>query len=445
MKSAPRAKAELYCSLCERTYDDGELCPRDGTRLVRLATHADPFVGRDLDGRYAIKDRLGQGGMGAVYRAVQRSVDREVAIKVVSPSMMTEPAIIKRFLREARLASRLDHPNVIQVFDFGQTPDGVFYLVMELTSGKTLEAILDEETTLSPDRVVEIAVQICAALEAAHAVPMVHRDLKPANVIIDTRGLVKVLDFGIAKSLAPDTLSVTMTRAGAVIGTPAFMAPEIAQGHDFDGRADLYSLGCVLYLALTGKLPFDAEALPELVRMHVSEPVPPLPPSVPRALALVVTKLLEKSPARRYPSAAAVRVALENALARAGMQTTIPDRSRPARERAWWPWVALGVVAVGAGITAAIALSGSKAPTTPDARVDVAAPPPSPVVEPIAVDAAVPDAAIEIDAAVEIAPETRPVEPKPPPPRKKSPLDKKDKKPPPRPPVRAPGEDPPPF
>ncbi|MBL9013280.1 MAG: serine/threonine protein kinase, partial [Myxococcales bacterium] len=416
MNSEPRAKAELYCSSCERTYDEGEACPRDGTRLIRLVTHADPFVGRDLDGRYAIVERIGQGGMGAVYRGVQRSVDRQVAIKVVTPSMMSEPAIIKRFLREARLASRLDHPNVVQIFDFGQTPDGVFYLVMELVPGKTLEAILDEEVALDPARTIEIAVQICAALEAAHAVPMVHRDLKPANVLIDARGLVKVLDFGIAKSLAPDTLSATMTRAGAVIGTPAYMPPELAQGRELTTAADLYSLGCMLFYALTGRLPFDADALPEIVRMHVHEPVPPLPPTVPRALAHVVRKLMEKDPARRYPSAAAARVALENALVapagRPAMQTTLDlgsapggavrSRPRSASSRRWWPLAALGVIAIGGGVAAAIALSGGHAAPAapPDAHAEVAESP-SPIVEPIVIDAAVPAAdpvAIDVGA-----------------------------------------------
>ena len=485
MNSEPRATAELYCSSCERTYDEGERCPKDGTRLIRLVTQADPFVGRDLDGRYAIQERIGQGGMGAVYRGVQRSVDRQVAIKVVSPSMMSEPAIIKRFLREARLASRLDHPNVVQIFDFGQTPDGVFYLVMELVSGKTLEAVLDEEGALDPERTVAIAVQICAALEAAHAVPMVHRDLKPANVLIDVRGLVKVLDFGIAKSLAPDTLSATMTRAGAVIGTPAYMPPELAQGREFDGRADLYSLGCMLFLALSGKLPFDADALPEIVRMHVSEPVPPLPPSVPRSLAHVVTKLMEKEPARRYPSAAAARVALENAFARpgsrAGMQTTIPERPRPrprmrpANRRPWWPFAALGVLAIGGGVTAAIALSGGDAApaaapaAAPDARVEieVAAPPsPPPVVEPIVIDAAVQAEPVTAAPAIEEPtkpsvttkpPASKPAVAKPaatkaaatkPPatkPAAKPPATKPAATKPPKPPVRPPGDDPPPF
>src|SRR4051812_3089254 len=371
MKSAPTPTMEMYCSACERTFDTivGTECPRDGTRLVRLVSQKDPFAGRDLDGRYLIKEKLGQGGMGAVYRGVQRSVDREVAIKVVNPSMMAEPAIIKRFLREARLASRLNHPNAVAVLDFGQTSDGVFYLVMELVQGKTLEAILDAEGTLAPAVLIPIASQICLALEGAHAVPMVHRDLKPANVIVDNAGFVKVLDFGIAKSLSPDTISGTMTGSGGVVGSPGFMPPEIAQGRPCDERADQYSLGCILYLAVTGKLPFDAETLPAIMRMHALEPVPPLPGTVPRALEAIILRLLAKEPDARFATAAHVRAALETALAnpssstpwtaapkrRIDQATTIPHGIRPVR-RARWPWLLGFLVAIGAGVSAAIAL-----------------------------------------------------------------------------------------
>jgi serine/threonine-protein kinase len=392
---------EMYCSTCERTFDAivGVDCPRDGTRLIRLVSQQDPFAGRDLDGRYVVKEKLGQGGMGAVYRAVQRSVDREVAIKVVNPSMMADPAIIKRFLREARLASRLNHPNAVAVLDFGQTADGVFYLVMELVKGKTLEAILDAEGTLSPARLIPIASQICLALEGAHAVPMVHRDLKPANVILDHAGFVKVLDFGIAKSLSPDTISGTMTGSGAVVGSPGFMPPEIAQGRPCDERADQYSLGCILYLAVTGKLPFDAETLPAIMRMHAVEPVPPLPATVPRALEAIILRLLAKDPDARFATAADVRAALETALAnpasstpwtaaakrRIDQATTIP-KARPYR-RARWPWLLGSIVAIGAGVTAAIALRepekmGSE-PISPAATKQAPGPVSQPIVTPL--------------------------------------------------------------
>ena len=248
--------------------------------------------------------------MGAVYRGTQRSVDREVAIKVVSPQLMADPEMIKRFLREARLASRINHPNAVGVLDFGQTADGVFYLVMELVAGRTLEAILRTETRLDAERTALIGAQICHALEGAHAVPIVHRDLKPANVIVDANDFVKVLDFGIAKSLSPDTISSTMTNAGAVMGTPGFMPPEVGLGRACDERSDLYSLGCILYLTVSGRLPFEADTLPEILMKHANDPVPPLV-DVPPGLASVILKMLEKTPADRHHTATEARLALE--------------------------------------------------------------------------------------------------------------------------------------
>ncbi len=423
MKPAPTTAGDLYCSACERMFngDVGEACPRDGTRLVKLVAAHDPFLGRDLDGRYVILAKLGQGGMGAVYRANQKSVDREVAIKVVSPQMMTDPAIIKRFLREARLASRISHPNAVGVLDFGQTSDGVFYLVMELVTGRTLESVLREEGALSPDRTIQIGMQVCLALEGAHAVPIVHRDLKPANVLVDANDLVKVLDFGIAKSLSPDTISSTMTNAGAIMGTPAFMPPELALGRPCDERADLYSLGCMLYVAVAGRLPFEAEALPEIMRKHASDPVPPLGEDVPLALAAVIYRLLEKQPEDRFGSAGETRLALERALARPSTSlpwgdakpsprvdpaATIPLRPRPTPEaptirqrsatpstkarRAAWPWLLAATLCAGAGVAVVIAVDPFGTPPTPRPASSVSTPaasvttPPAPAPRPSA-------------------------------------------------------------
>ena len=307
---------ELYCTACERTFQVGDRCPDDGTRLLRLKTRIDPFLGRDLDGRYTVLEKLGQGGMGAVYRAEQHSVDREVAIKVVNTSLVSDADVIKRFLREAKLASKLAHPNAVGVLDFGQTEDGVFYLVMELVTGRPLDAVLKADGVFKPERVVRIGTQVCDALDGAHALSIVHRDLKPSNVMLLSQGrdLVKVLDFGLAKSTATDTSMATMTNAGAVVGTPAFMPPELATGMPVDGRADLYSLGCMLYLLGTGRLPFHSESVHELMSMHASDdPAPPMS-GVPRRLALVVAKLLEKNPANRYQTAAEALHALDQSL-----------------------------------------------------------------------------------------------------------------------------------
>jgi serine/threonine protein kinase len=306
---------EWYCPSCEKQFSLGDRCPDDGTRLVKLAVRIDPFIGRELDGRYTIIEKLGQGGMGAVYRSSQHSVGRDCAIKVINATLVSEPDVIKRFLREAKLASRLAHPNAVAVLDFGQTEDGVFYLVMELVEGRTLDAVFRAEKSFKPERVVRIGSQVCDALEGAHALSIVHRDLKPSNIMLLNRGrdLVKVLDFGLAKSVAPDQTSTTMTNAGQLLGTPAFMPPELALGQPCDGRADLYSLGCVLYLLGSGKLPFQSTSAHELIAMHASDVAPPMT-GVPPALGRVIDRLLAKDPAARYQSAAETREALEAAV-----------------------------------------------------------------------------------------------------------------------------------
>jgi serine/threonine-protein kinase len=267
-------------------------------------------------------EKLGQGGMGAVYRCQQLGLGREVAIKVVSAHLVAETEVVKRFLREAKLASRLSHPNAVAVLDFNQTEDGLFYLVMELVSGNTLDKVLETDKIMKPERIVRIGTQVCDALEGAHALSIVHRDLKPSNIMLLSRGrdLVKVLDFGLAKSVAPDQQNTTMTNAGALLGTPAFMCPELALGQPCDGRADLYSLGVVLYLMGTGRLPFISDSAHELIAMHASDDAPPMT-GVPRALGAVVDRMLRKNPDDRFASAAEAREALEAALESSKLQT----------------------------------------------------------------------------------------------------------------------------
>jgi serine/threonine protein kinase len=305
---------ERYCPTCEKTFATGDRCPDDNTRLVKLGQTTDPLIGRELEGRYTILEQLGGGGMGTVYRGKQHSVGRECAIKVIKPSLVREPIVIKRFLREAKLASRLAHPNAVAVLDFGQTDDGLFFLVMELVDGKTLDKLL-AEGPLAPMRAIRIGTQICDALEGAHALAIVHRDLKPANVMVLSTGrdLVKVLDFGLAKSLAVDASSARTTSVGTWNGTAAYVAPEVASGDAADARADLYSLGCMLHQLLSGKLPFWNDNVHTLVAMHLNDPPPKLP-GIPRPLAQVIERLLAKRPRDRYASAAEAREALEASL-----------------------------------------------------------------------------------------------------------------------------------
>lgn len=329
--SASHPSEEMYCPGCENTFYGVEFCPNDGAKLVRFVTQPDRLIGRTFDGRYTIVEKLGEGGMGSVYRSRQHSFGREVAIKVVNPGLVTDPMIIKRFLREAKLSSRLSHPNAVAVLDFGQTDDGIFYLVMELVQGRTLHDAMAQTPQFTPERVVRVGTQICDALECAHDLGIVHRDLKPSNVMLLSSGrdLVKVLDFGLAKSLAVDDRSTTMTGTrGGLMGTPAFVAPELALGRPCDHRADLYSLGCILYLIGSGWPPFSAENGAELVSKHAYEEPAPMP-NAPPALAAVVMRLLSKKPEDRFPSAAATRQALEEALAlpHAAASVALPQQS----------------------------------------------------------------------------------------------------------------------
>jgi eukaryotic-like serine/threonine-protein kinase len=329
-------KVERFCPACERSWPEGTAtCPEDGTRLVVLAPKKDPLIGRDIEGRFTIRERLGAGGMGAVYRALQASVGREVAIKVIEARWSTDLTAAKRFLREARLASRLAQPNTVSVLDFGQTEDGMLYLAMELIEGRTLARVLEQEGRFSAERMVRVATQLCDALEAAHALSIAHRDLKPSNVIVlddpPGRDLVKVLDFGLAKSLAGDASHTTVTQSDAVVGTPAYLAPEVIEGKADDTRSDLYSLGVILYELLAGNPPFLADSIQALYMMHLEERPPPLPDDVPPVVAAAVMRLLEKDPGERFPTAAATREALRAAVEDPLRRTppTLPSR-RPA-------------------------------------------------------------------------------------------------------------------
>ena len=306
--------AEAYCSSCNQSYaPEVERCPNDGARLIKFAATRDPLIGRVLDGRFEVREPLGRGGMGTVYRAIQLSVDREVAIKVVHPKLADDRQAAKRFLREARLASRLNLPSVVQVIDFGQTDDGVLYLVMELLRGRTL-AKEQAGQRLPLKRVLAIGSQLCDALEAAHAQGIVHRDLKPGNIVVladpPGRDLLKVLDFGLAKSLVADTSS-KVTNTDAILGTPLYMSPEQVQGKGSEPRSDLYALGCILYELLTGAPPFVDSSVNLILARHLTEPAPPLPAAVPPRLRALVAQLLAKEPAERPASAADVRAVLQ--------------------------------------------------------------------------------------------------------------------------------------
>ncbi|HKU41339.1 MAG TPA: serine/threonine-protein kinase [Polyangiales bacterium] len=275
-------------------------------------------------GSYRLGELLGRGGMGEVYRARHRMLARPAAIKLIrreesgAGSGPQSQVAMQRFRREAEVVASLRSPHTVAVYDFGTTDDHTLYLVMELLEGMDLEIMISEHGKLPPARVIHIVLQVLASLEEAHARGLVHRDIKPANIHVGRVGVrhdfVKVLDFGLAKILEPTPDAVLQTAAGAVPGTPAYMAPETALAATIDGRADLYALGCVMYFALTGELVFEASSALQMLAKHVhQDPDPPSRHSdapIPSALDAVVLACLSKQPEARPPSAAAMADAL---------------------------------------------------------------------------------------------------------------------------------------
>jgi eukaryotic-like serine/threonine-protein kinase len=255
-------------------------------------------------GRYRLEDVLGRGGMATVYLAQDEELERPVAVKVLAGHLADDATFRSRFVREARLAAQLSHPNVVQIYDSGEN-DGNPYIVMEFVDGRTLADELTETGPLPPDRVVELGVQVCAGLGTAHAAGLVHRDIKPGNLLIREDGMVKIADFGIARAAE----TTHLTQMGSILGTAAYLAPEQARGEEVTAAADLYSLGCVLYECLTGRTPYAFETLTELAAKHCDEPIPPvrqLREEVSENLEAVVMRCLARKPGYRPASAAAV-------------------------------------------------------------------------------------------------------------------------------------------
>ena len=282
-----------------------------------------PSIGEVIAGRFELLSVLGRGGGGEVFKAKQLNIEREIAIKLLPTDAMSDLDAMRRFEREARLISRLRHPNTITVYEFDRTPSGLLYIAMELVEGVTLKDLLKAEMHLPPQRAVRILRQILKSLAEAHSIGIIHRDIKPANIMLcdmhGERDFVKVLDFGVATVLSDsknadpqhaDDVTVTME----IVGTPQYMAPEQFRSQNLTATADLYSLGIVAYEMLAGYTPFAGDTLNDILIKHLFDPVPSLPKFVQDypALVEVVTCALEKKPEDRFPSAEAMLGAVKN-------------------------------------------------------------------------------------------------------------------------------------
>ena len=270
--------------------------------------------GTELVGRYRLDRLLGRGGMGAVYSGEQLTLGRKVAIKLLHPELSRDDQIRKRFEREAKSTAKLEHPNIVQVLEFGTTDEGMMFIVMQLLEGGELDERLG--APMDVRLATYFVIQIMRALEHAHKQGVVHRDLKPENVFVvaddDGNEIAKLVDFGIAKIVeGGDDGGDKMTKAGLVFGTPAYMSPEQATGMETDARTDLYSAGIIFYALLSGEPPFDADDPVSLIRMQVSTDPPPLPANVPASVQRIVSTLLAKNRDERFQSATEARAALE--------------------------------------------------------------------------------------------------------------------------------------
>ena len=352
------------CPVCQTRFEDTHVfCPHDGARLEpmprQLATTAEPvvpdlsanaidpenpdnLVGKTIFGDYHIRKKLGEGGMGAVFLAENKSIDQRLAIKVLHGDAAQNAELVERFNREARAISRLTNQNIIRVFVFGRTPEGLLYLAMEFVEGKPLRDLIEKEGQLSELRAINIMRQTLHALNEAHELGIVHRDLKPDNIMITKfRGVdefVKVLDFGIAKVKEPGGNQAKLTQAGIVYGTPEYLSPEQAQAKELDGRSDLYSMGIILYEMITGTVPFQSKTAVTILAAHVYDP--PAPPSqktrrpVHPKMERIIMKALHKDPTKRYQTAMAFLEDLENLEAElsggTATKTTVLDASQVA-------------------------------------------------------------------------------------------------------------------
>lgn len=327
------AAAYKTCPACSaRAASDTRFCASCGADLTDVAAaEGDPLLGVELAGKYVLEQLIGEGAMGRVYKAKQKTLGKPFAVKILASHLMNDETSHQRFASEAHNAANLNHPNCVSIVDYGRTPEGTTYIVMEYIAGITLERLITTQFPLPRERMIDLTLQILAALSEAHGLGILHRDLKPENIIVQqlrTHGeLAVVLDFGIAKLMEEqddDSRTNKLTTAGMVCGTPEYMSPEQARGRTLDARSDLYAVGVILYQMMTSRPPFESASAVEILHKHLHEE--PVPPSVlrgedPDPLEAVCLRALRKEPAQRYASALEFR---EELLATAAPKPTAP-------------------------------------------------------------------------------------------------------------------------
>jgi serine/threonine-protein kinase len=322
------------CPICKSEYGSGEVfCPNDGSRLTtpsQIHTEGtdpnDPLIGATLGGRYKVIKAIGEGGMGIVYEAVHEVIEKKVAVKVLRDDFSKRPEVVARFRQEAKSASRIGHEHIVDISDFGETPTGQSYFVMEYLEGDDLANILAREGTLAPARAVNIVLQCCKALGAAHTKGIVHRDMKPENIFLTSRDnqpdFVKIVDFGIAKMSDIETEGAPgrkLTKTGMIFGTPEYMSPEQAAGKPLDHRVDVYALGVILFEMLTGRVPFVGDTFMGILTQHMFEEIPTLRSVNPNVqcseeLEMVIFEALTKDPDERFPDMASLARAIAGSM-----------------------------------------------------------------------------------------------------------------------------------
>jgi eukaryotic-like serine/threonine-protein kinase len=318
------------CPECKEEYKETtRFCPRDGFNLDTVSAEpsaplsTDPMLGRTLAGRYLLLEKLGQGGMGAVYKGQHVKMNRLTAIKVLTTDLANNPQFVARFEREAELASHIDHPNAVGIYDFGEAEDGLVYIAMEFIEGKALSKVIEEEGALALHRVVRITRQAAEALEAAHNLGIIHRDFKPDNIMVCQKSgrpdWVEVVDFGIAKRAAEDPTKQSLTQVGYVLGTPQYMSPEQVAGEPLDQRSDLYSLALVSYEMISGLLPFTGNTPQTVMVSRLLQPPLSLRQVKPNlgvspAVEAVIMRALARNPGDRYSSTVEFATELERAV-----------------------------------------------------------------------------------------------------------------------------------